>query len=199
MANVALALLTAALVLVTAYYAKQTRETVKEMKAARIEQARPYLIPTIEKLGAGGALPRIINAGTGPALNVKVRMSLLPRGPDVDYANPYLGPGRGQSLLFPSPGGGPSAPYISKVDELTPFQALHLVGECSDTFGKTHPIDVRFSLSEYIAAFKSGMWARSTTVTRTGQKPSEMIAEALINIENLMRMEWESDWGPPHA
>lgn len=76
--------LTAVLVIATIYHAKQTRETVKEMKASRSVQVLPRLVPTLAKLPAAQVLLRVVNAGAGPAFNVDVQLILdLPVGAEI--------------------------------------------------------------------------------------------------------------------
>jgi hypothetical protein len=189
-----IAALTVALVGATIFYARQTRETVAEMRRGRSGQVMPRLVPAIQKLGPNDLLPRVVNVGVGSALNVVATMSLEPGGSSMTYRAPLLSPGRGQSLLL---GRDPehlnSLDFISEVDEFAQFNTLRLLGSYHDVLGDEHSVDESFDLASYIAAFRSGMWAKTTTVHREGEPPLETMAGALVNIENLLRLERESD------
>ncbi len=65
-----LAILTGVLVLITAYYAWQTRQTVDELKRARGVAVLPKLAISIRTLSAGIGWIRITNVGPGPALDI---------------------------------------------------------------------------------------------------------------------------------
>ena len=65
------------LVAVTAYYAIQTRNTVREMKRATEIQFLPSFISTFEAVSSGGSLTfNIKNIGRGPAAEIKTRLSV---------------------------------------------------------------------------------------------------------------------------
>ena len=193
-ANWSLVAVTSVLVLTTIYYAWQTHQTVSELRTARGIQVRPRLIPAIEKIGPKDALPRVSNVGVGSALGVNVRLTLEPNGPSAEFHTAFLSPGRGQSLLLPKEAQTmEDLNFISTLDELEAFQSLHLKGECTDALGEEHSIDESFDLSGYIRAFKSGVWARRTTITRTGGDPLDRIADAVVNIEHFMKTDREAD------
>jgi hypothetical protein len=65
-------------------------------------------------------------------------------------------------------------------------------GTCSDVLGNAHSFNEVFDLAGYLEGFKSGMWARLPGLHKSGE-PMKLIADALVNIENLMRMDRESD------
>jgi hypothetical protein len=78
--TIALAIATAVLVYFTYYYAKQTRNTVIEMKRNTESNFRPYLEPRL-----GGVISReagllitiiIRNVGKGPAMQIRTRISV---------------------------------------------------------------------------------------------------------------------------
>jgi hypothetical protein len=76
--TVALAVSTAILVVVTAYYAKQTRNTVMEMKRATESQFLPRLIVTFNGVitRSGKLTFNIQNVGRGPALEIRMKISV---------------------------------------------------------------------------------------------------------------------------
>jgi hypothetical protein len=188
-------ILTGVLVLATIYYAKQTRatvkemgKTVKEMRLAREAQVTPKLIGAIEKLGYDSMLPRVVNMGVGPAIDVKLTMTLEPDGPSVPYRAPFMSPGRGASLI---PKG--DTEYLVLINEFEPYETFLIEGECWDALGQKVDVHERFQLRAWIEDFRGGMQHRVSRLDRPDEPPLEQIAEALINIEDLMRREQEAD------
>ncbi len=70
----AIVLLTAVLVIVTAYYAWQNRQMVLEMRRSRELSVAPHLVISIFMLGPTYGVPRLVNSGQGPALDVNVTL-----------------------------------------------------------------------------------------------------------------------------
>jgi hypothetical protein len=185
--------LTIVLAVATIYYAWQTQRMVREMRAARSAQVAPVLVPTLMKLGGGGLLPRLVNAGVGPALRVRVVLALEPSGPNGAYQASFVSPGRGQVLLMEKPSaGGAHKEYVTDAEDLAPFTSLHLTGECVDALGDRIVIDERLDLTEFLELFNTGMWGRLPTIDKSGD-PMQLIADAVVNIENLKRIEMEGD------
>jgi hypothetical protein len=175
-----LATLTAVLVLATIYYAWQTHRMVREMRAAREVQVRPKVILGIRILGPSDFYPKVVNAGAGPALDLRAAIALEPDGPSAEYASAFMTPGRDQGIILASESG-----RMTHIDEYRPFSTLRMTGECSDVLGNTFTFDETFDLTNFLDGFKSGMWARLPTVRKEGE-PLELIAEAVVNIENLL-------------
>lgn len=80
-ATFVLAAFTAVLVLVTGYYAKQTRNTVTEMKNNTESNFRPHLEPRLGgvKSREAGLLVGLVirNVGKGPAMQTTIRISVI--------------------------------------------------------------------------------------------------------------------------
>ncbi|WP_321430844.1 hypothetical protein [uncultured Methanolobus sp.] len=94
--------LTAILVIITGYYAYQTRVMVKEMEAARLHQFIPSLKATHTRLYLGdGFHIKISNIGMGPAKNIRGNLKLEPDGEKVDFVYPMLYPKESFSLSSP--------------------------------------------------------------------------------------------------
>lgn len=89
--------LTLALVLITAYYAWQTHQTVKEMRAARAAAETPHLALTVENNRAGdpGApVFGIKNLGPGPAVHVALELGNDPGDERWSFSVPLIEAGR---------------------------------------------------------------------------------------------------------
>ena len=86
-------ILTFFLVLITGYYAWETRSMVKEMEKTRKNQFIPYLKikPTRLYLGDGFEI-EIKNIGVGVAKNIRGTISLIPDGGQKEVVYPILFP-----------------------------------------------------------------------------------------------------------
>lgn len=76
-ATVALVIVTIGLVAVTAYYAVQTRHTVREMKRATESQFLPFVVVTFKAISSAGNLNFVVkNLGRGAAVDIVIIFSL---------------------------------------------------------------------------------------------------------------------------
>jgi hypothetical protein len=83
--TVALVVVTVGLVAVTAYYAIQTRNTVRELKKATEMQFFPSLIATFKSITTDGKLNFVIkNIGRGQAIRVKVKFSVKENPSEIE-------------------------------------------------------------------------------------------------------------------
>jgi len=156
---VVLAVLTGLLVLITAFYAWQTRKMVGEMEATRVAQAaavdemrrtreasiRPVLVPHTELLDP--RQPQVFfgikNVGRGPAIAVDVvlRWVELMR---FRLRCPVLEPGEVRLVKVGTYGTDPDPinPETHEAGERT----LRLTGRCEDVAGVVHAVDSRAPL-----------------------------------------------------
>ncbi len=135
-------LLTAALVLVTAYYAWMNRRAVSEMKAARDATLLPKLALEFHRLGPNVVDLAIRNVGPGAALNIDVVVEWLPAdaadGPTVRWRRNLMSPGE-QVELFP-PGD-----LNGNLDVLpTRYRDIKLRGAMEDAAGKAYEVNEEF-------------------------------------------------------
>jgi hypothetical protein len=142
--------LTLALVVITAYYALQTRQTVEEMRRARGIAVLPRLVISIKVLGAGNGWPQITNVGPGAAIDVDARMTLEPSGPDVPWQSHVIAPDEAHELFVPN-ADKPGQTFY-RIDELTSrWTHLHLVATYRDALGGIHRTDERVEIREWWA------------------------------------------------
>jgi hypothetical protein len=168
--------LTAALVLITGYYAWQTRRMVSEMERARGAQLMPRLVLDMKRLGAGNALLRVTNAGPGPALNVDVQLALHPDGPVRRWAVPVVAAGESHDFIPDPSGGAPNGRL--HLDVLTDaFGELRLQGTCADALGKSHAVEDKLDVREY--------WRLLKEVQET--VPHEPLEEMAKHMEKLAK------------
>ena len=136
-------ILTAALVMVTAYYALMNRRAVTEMKAARDVTLLPKLALEFHRLGPNVVDLAIRNVGPGAALNIDVVVewsSVDPEAesPTVRWRRNLMSPGE-QVELFP-PGD-----LNGNLDVLpTVYRDIKLRGTMEDAASKPYDVDEQF-------------------------------------------------------
>jgi hypothetical protein len=182
--------LTAVLVGVTAWYAERTHAMVGEMRAARRAQVQPLVAPSLKRIGGDGLLPRVVNAGTGPAINVGVEVQLVPDGPSARYFMPMLPPGRGETFVLTDP---QTQEIIYDADRLRPYTGLTVRGTCENALGEIVEVDRRMDIEPYLDGFESGLWGARISREVTGQDPMEGVVETLREIEGHLRSLAEPD------
>lgn len=138
------ALLTAALVLVTAFYAWQNRQMVLEMKRSRDTAILPKLALEFHRLGPNVVSLAIRNVGPGAALDIDVRTEWVPLSTEDDapgtrWRRNLLSPGE-QAELFPP---GDLGANLNTLPER--FREVRLKGSLRDAAGNEHRVDEAFA------------------------------------------------------
>jgi hypothetical protein len=135
--------LTAALVLITAYYAWQNRRMVSEMAATRALTVLPKLALRWHAAAPMITFPEVINVGPGPALDVDVQVIFIPKpGSDVSedrrrWQTNLLATGEGHHFLTVSP----SDRRVITTDKLAEmYERIELAGTARDALGRTHDV-----------------------------------------------------------
>jgi hypothetical protein len=154
----AVAVTTGILVIVTLWYAWQTRQMVSQMESARAAQIRPHLALGVDLERGGGVFLRVVNAGAGPAMSVDVRIESEP-GPGVriPYMAPVLAPGAGQSFIVRDSANRAVVDLKQLVHTLQ-AKRVKLTGTCTDALGRGHQVADSLSLEEYSDAYHSRTW-----------------------------------------
>lgn len=140
--------ITIALVLVTIYYARQTRRSVEEVVAARAASIKPSIRLHFGTLPPDQVFLIVENVGTGPALGVDLRFALtgFTSGADVQtYATPMLRVGEARKFLYPTWGKVELMQLKSLQD--VPV-SIELTGMCMDTDGRQYDIHDAIHFSE---------------------------------------------------
>lgn len=181
MADVAIVVLTAALVLVTAYYAWQNRQMVQEMRAARAVSILPKVVVRWTYVGPGVGFPHITNVGVGAALDVNVELSFEPGGGfKRRWRAAVLTPGDGSDFLLRAPGG-----FASLDDLTTAHETMHLVGTCRDALGAEHTIDESIEIRESWQLTQAASERVKTDYQRKMADQLEAIAKAVKEMSKL--------------
>lgn len=153
----AVAVSSGVLVLVTAWYAFQTKQMAAEMAFARAEQVRPHLTLDVDKLGAGNVMLRVTNAGIGAALDIDVSLTAEPGNLSILYKAPLLVPGEGQSFLVRDTA-GKTETDLKRLVHNRKYYRVNLTGDCHDALGRHHPVSANLDLKDYSDLFYSGLW-----------------------------------------
>jgi hypothetical protein len=143
----ALSWLTLALVGVTAYYGYETYQMVTEMRKARGVAVLPKPAPTMTYLAPDVAMPTIVNAGPGAAIDVYVEMWLDPgNGHRRQWRTPLLAPGERHEFFLEKKGGS----GLGRMSEVTKeYRYLRMRGTCRDPLGASHTFDDTADIREW--------------------------------------------------
>lgn len=133
------------LVGVTRRYADETQKMAEEMRNARAAQVRPKLVVVLKALprqqdGAILGHPRIVNIGSGPAMDVAVELQTRPAWQMWRFTTPAMMPGESRDLFF-TVDAMPEGERIYRLETITKRAfSLVLAGTYSDALGTTHSV-----------------------------------------------------------
>lgn len=174
--------LTAALVLVTIYYAWQNQRMVGEMREARRLSVQPKLSLSIFMLGPTFGIPRLVNVGLGPALSVDTKIVFRRNGAsgteERTWKAPVMPPGEQHDFLPPD---------VQQIQSMEHFARLYsearITGTMRSSIGDTIEVDeTTGDLQEWLemSAAVSHVWEEEWT--RKMPKELEKIRKALAVI-----------------
>ncbi len=141
-----LTLLTGALVIITAYYAWQNHRMVKEMREARRLSVLPKLAISIFMHGPTFGMPRLVNVGQGPALDVDINLVFSRRdGSGVEERTWKAGvmpPGETHDFMPPlfGVGGLPPGAALALTHEGSPLEPARLPRGAAPTTRRCLPV-----------------------------------------------------------
>jgi hypothetical protein len=170
-----LALANVLLVGVTLWYAKSTSGMLKEMRVARAAQLLPKVLVTIWHRPAGHGFLRLLNAGAGPAFDVKVELTLEPNGPSRSWSAKLVTPGESHDFV-PSPEEEPNG-LLGLNDLTSRYTHVRLSGSCRNALGDEHPIEEQMEIRDYWRQMKSAEHIRPEEWPREMTKHLKEIAE----------------------
>jgi hypothetical protein len=178
-----LALLTAVLVGVTAFYAWQTKGLVDEMREARATSVLPRLAVSIQTLIAGVGWVRLANIGPGPALDVTATLTMLPDGFDISWTAHVVAPNEHRDFI-PTPPDDPHAQlgYLNRLTER--FSHIRLVAEYKDALGTTHHTDETIEIREW---WRGVVEAHSLVVKDWDEETAKELGKINDTLKSLAR------------
>jgi hypothetical protein len=170
--DIAVVLLTAALVVTTAIYSYFTWRMAKEMQETRVQALRPRLGLLVRPYGPTGGFLALRSLGPGTALDVSVTLRFEPSGEARDWRTPVFPPGDEAEFFFPDTESG-QAPDFTMLEEHGVVATV--TGSVLDVAGKSHQVDERLDVAT---------WAKVLTSAhqRYDTEPADKIATELKKI-----------------
>jgi hypothetical protein len=137
----AIAFLTLALVVITGYYAWQTREMATEKREARLRAVLPHLVLDLEMITPLFAMVVVQNAGLGPALQCDLELTLAGTDEDRRKWRPHLiAPAERHEFLPPD--------GVGSLDDLAArYARVTLTGSFFDSIGRVHQVDAAMDVA----------------------------------------------------
>ena len=138
-----IAALTAVLVIVTGFYAWQTRRTVDELRKARAVAVRPHLALRLHEVDPTVTFVQVINVGSGPALDVEVEVRFVALSDTSEAVEssmiqePAMAPGE---FLDAIPM-GPGQQVLNTAALAARVARIELRGTMVDAFGTPYPVE----------------------------------------------------------
>ncbi len=171
------------LVAVTTWYAWQTQQMVREMRAARAATLRPFVRLDLGLVG-GVAYLKVENVGVGPATDIDVTLTVDTDEKQLEshhWRRALLRSGESQTLLVP---GGQSGTLMD-LSELKAIGArARMSGTCRDLDGHTHVVNQDLSFVELGERSPEGSWEG---VDDRVPKNIEKIAKAIDGIHGIIK------------
>jgi len=138
-------IVTVVLVGINAFYAIQSRRTIKEMEKARKTEFMPHIRAELTFLGPVFLLLRMINVGKGPAIDVKARITFSPSNESRLWEQGTMSPNESIRVFLPEGN-------LDKVCETA--ARITVKGEYMDIFGQQFRIDEEIDTKEFIENMK---------------------------------------------
>lgn len=180
--EIAVFVLTTVLVLITGYYAWQTRTMASEMQEARLHTATPHVILDLEMVTPLYAMIVVENVGPGPALLCDLELTLT-GGEAEEHRQwrPHLLPAGVRHEFLPPENVG----SLDTLADAYPNVALR--GHARDTLGRSHEVHATLD----VTAAREGLRETRHRFQRPAGdrvvKELEKIAKQLDDIERHLR------------
>jgi hypothetical protein len=134
------------LVLVTVYYAWQTRQMVKEMRSARLLSLLPKLVLDIKMVGPTFGDVVVRNVGLGAAIDADLTLTFegseAAEPEERQWLAHVIAPGEDHEFL-PADGIGSMDDLVAK------HPTIALAGKIRDALGQTHTVAERIDVAEF--------------------------------------------------
>jgi hypothetical protein len=140
------------LVVVTSYYAWQTKQMAIEMRRARLLSLLPKLVLDIAMPGPTFGLVVVRNVGTGPALEADLRLGFEgtteAEREERFWLAHVIAPGENHEFLPPQ--------AVNSLDDLAAqHPVITLRGSHLDALGQSHAVDERMDVAELAVRLKT--------------------------------------------
>lgn len=134
-------LVTVVLVVINAFYAMQTRQTIKVMEKARKTDFLPHVRAELSFYGPFLLILKATNFGKGPATNVEAEITFLPSSEKRVWQQETMAPNEFIRIILPD---GSLGRVLERSAEIT------VKGKYKDVFGQTFPINERMDVKTFI-------------------------------------------------
>lgn len=175
------------LVVITGYYAFQTREMVEEMREARRAPLLPKLVLDLSFLGGIYGVVTVQNVGPGPALDVDmvVQFEHAEKGGKAEeraWRDHLMVPGEAHSFHFNDP---PGATEPNEWMDIYPFVSLK--GHAYDALGGRHEISQRIATRDVLEVKTQAEELLPSDHGEVAAKALEKIAKAADDIRGSVK------------
>lgn len=196
-----LAILTGVLVIVTAFYAWQTRQMVAEMERARSASILPRIAVSMHVVGPMVGWVRLTNVGPGPALDVAATIALEPNGFEIGWQAHVVAPGETHDFN-PTPLDEPDAQlgYINRLTER--FDHVRLDATYKDALGSSHETHESIEIRNWWASLGKARHLVTHDYSAETVKELEKIGKGVNKLageaEQLRRRDERDPWEWEH-
>jgi hypothetical protein len=172
------------LVLVTAYYAWQTREMAKEMRSARLLSLLPKLVLDVKMIGPTFGDVVVRNVGPGAAIDADLTLTFegseAAEREERQWLAHVIAPGEDHEFL-------PGNEIRSMDDLVAKHPRIALEGKIRDAFGQTHVVDERIDVAEFWGHLENANERWVESADRKVVRELEKIRKELEAIQRHLR------------
>jgi hypothetical protein len=174
-----------ALVGITAFYAWRTHNMVQEMRKTRHSQLMPKLKLGILHLGPTFSVIRISNVGSGPALNVQLKLWFGAKRDNQNYyTSPVMTVGEDVQFLFPKK---PDGNYPNSDEFAEIWQTITMKARYFDALDKEYKIEETLNFKEYWEKTKSAGVRVQEDNLKEIEKNTKEIADQIKDISGSIK------------
>jgi len=171
-------LVTFVLVLINAYYAWQTRKTIREMEKARKAEFIPHVRAELSWLGPTFLVLKATNFGKGPANNVKAEITFLPSNEKRIWEEVVLSPNESIRIFLPE---GNMEKVCEKSAKIT------VKGEYKDIFGQIFKIDEAMDAKDFIEQAKQLQQLLERDIAREVEGIKKELKNVVTEVREIRR------------
>lgn len=181
--DVAIVILTAALVLTTAVYSYFTWRMADEMQKTREQTLRPRLGLYVRAYGPMGGHVALRSLGPGTALDVLVALSFEPSGETREWRTPVFPPGAEAEFFFPKD----EAERIPDLKQLEEYGIhVRVTGSMRDVAGASHDVSEQLDAATWAKGLAEAHQVYVKSPTDTVASEMKKIRETLGKIRNAL-------------
>jgi len=171
-------LVTMVLVAINAYYAWQSRETIREMEKSRMADFIPHVRAELSWLGPVFLVLKATNFGKGPAISIKAEIVFLPSEEKRLWGESIMSPNESIRVFLPQ----------GEMEKVCEKSAKIIVkGECKDIFGQTFKIDESMDAKEFIEQTKQLQQLLERNIVDEVEDIKKELRNVVTEVRNIRR------------